>query len=227
MPDDGVAVGLPPEVCQRIATECPHSGTRILACLATAARFLEMAKVGEDGLQWAESAAYNLREALDAVVQGQKPAEGGLGALRPAWDHYQMARQTGTDVDGAWANLYQALAAAFADQPRLGYRDAQLLEYLRAQAGIEPLSGALDPVEEYRQLRRDVSRALHGTCGWAKAAGFFERAVNWFLRMFAPPDAQVTWSPTLRAPRTREPARSTSCERHSRTRITAAFSSRG
>jgi hypothetical protein len=45
----------------------------------------------------AESAAYNLREALDAVVKGRDPAEGGLPAIRDAWTRLQLAASGSDD----------------------------------------------------------------------------------------------------------------------------------
>jgi hypothetical protein len=99
MPDGAVSSGLPAEVEARIRTEVPERGDRIIACLRTAAWLLDQAS-GEDdaaGLRVAESAAYNLREALDAVVKGRDPAEGGLPAIRDAWTRLQLAASGSDD----------------------------------------------------------------------------------------------------------------------------------
>jgi hypothetical protein len=176
--DDLVSIELPLHACQRIAEEFPDRAHRILAGIRTAARFIAEAKVDEDGLRFAESAAYNLREALDTVVKGGDPADGGLRAIRAQWTRYQLALQNDVDAADARAELDRVLAGVLGDRARDTHRALQLLAYLQARAGADPLDGLLDPVAEYNELRSDVNTALHGNCDWATASELLDRAVN-------------------------------------------------
>jgi hypothetical protein len=189
--DDLVSIELPLEVRQRIAEEFPDRAQRIVAGIRTAARFIEEAKVDEDGLRLAESSAYNLREALDTIVKGRDPAEGGLHAIRAEWMRYQLALENDEDAADARAELDRVLARVLGDRARDTHRALQLLAYLRTRAGIDPLDGVLDPVAEYSKLLADVNGALHGTCDWATASALLDRAVSWLIRMFTPPDDQA------------------------------------
>jgi len=69
---------LPHDVEARILEELPDRGEKVLACIRTAVTFLEQARQDKLGLRWSESAAYNLREAPEAVVVRRSPAEGDL-----------------------------------------------------------------------------------------------------------------------------------------------------
>jgi hypothetical protein len=184
--------GLPAEVRERIMNAVPNGGPRVIACMTTAARFVSEAVADAPGVRWAESAAYNLREALDSVVEGQDPAEGGLGAVLDEWARYVIARDSATDEPAAREALFALLAHASQKDAHTSLRGRQLLAYLRRQAGTAPLDGALDPIAEYRDVRGAVSDSLHGDCEPAVAAELLDRVQNWFIRMFTPPDAQAT-----------------------------------
>ena len=148
--------GLPAEVEARIKIEVRQRGQRIIDCLMTATWMLRQTADDEiQGLRLAESAAYNLREALDGVVNDR------------------------------------VLAAAMAERERSSERARQLLGFLRAKSGVEPLRGELDPVSHYSDLLTTVNDATHGTCERAEAIDLLDRTVNWFVRMFTTPDAQV------------------------------------
>ena len=78
-----------------------------------------------------------------------------------------------------------------ADRERGSERARQLLGYLRARTGTEPLQGPLDPVRQYTGLLNAVNRSLHAVCERPMALDLFSRTTNWFVRMFTTPDAQV------------------------------------
>src|SRR6266508_1438822 len=88
-PDDQGMPELPPQVVQRIVEELSSRGEKAVTCLRTAAALIKQAVDDDRGLRLAESAGYNLREALDAVVAGRAPVSGGLPAILQAWERYQ------------------------------------------------------------------------------------------------------------------------------------------
>ena len=209
MPDEDLSFdlpvdssGLPVEVENRIRIEVPgRAGDRTIACLRTACWLLSGAArntvLGEDepdntvaALRLAESAAYNLREALGSVAAGRDPAEGGLRAVRDAWTRFRSAAGTEAEAE-AQARLHDVLDQISRDDERSGERTRQLLTYLRAQTGSEPLRGQLDPVLEYSRLWGAVNGALHTDCPPSVALDLLDRTRNWFVRMFTAPDAQV------------------------------------
>lgn len=183
---------LPAEVLARIAVELPRRVEKIAACLRTSASLIEQGSTSPDGLRLAESAAYNVREALDAVVSDQQPATGGLRAVVDAWRQYQAEfSHWETEPEVARARFEQVMGTVAAEQDRSSWRDLKLLEYLRRKAGVEPLAGDLDPIAEYSGLLAEANSALHTKYSLADAMSLHERTVSWFVRMFTPPDAQV------------------------------------
>src|SRR5690348_2124774 len=84
--------GLPASVAKRIVTELgAPEGRRVLRCLQTADLMLRLAGRESTDLRLAESAAYNLREALDSVVRDRPAGEGGFSAAVNAWENYRLA----------------------------------------------------------------------------------------------------------------------------------------
>jgi hypothetical protein len=175
-----------------VALELPGRGEKIVACLATGTSLIEQGLRSQPGLRLAESAAYNLREALDAVVAGRPAAAGGLPAVITAWDRYQTeVEQPDADVEASRSSLDEVLNRVAQDQDRSSWHARKLLEYLRHQTGVEPLPGELDPIAEYAGLRKEANAAVHGDYTLAEVALLLDRTVPWFVRMFTPPDAQV------------------------------------
>jgi hypothetical protein len=187
--DDEQVPGLPEEVVERLRNELGDRADRIIRCLRTAAVLIEQAKTDERGLQLADSAAYNLREALNAVVEGEDPAEGGLRTILDAWANCkdQLTRQD-DDTGPALAELIGALNNVEIDKDRANQYARKLLTLLRNRAGIDPLTGRSDPSAEYAKLRDAAGKALHEECTFAKVTSLLVRTVAWFVRMFAPPD---------------------------------------
>jgi hypothetical protein len=95
---------------ERIVSELgPQAGGQVLRCLRTAESLLHYSAEDEDDLRYAESAAYNLREALDSVVQDRKAGNSGFAAAMEAWEHYRIASQlAGADEPAARATAMKA-----------------------------------------------------------------------------------------------------------------------
>lgn len=190
--DDKLSPGLPPEVVERIVGELPDRGEKVVGCLRTAAVLIKDAVDDGRGLRLAESAGYNLREALDAVVAGRSPVGDGLPAILEAWDRYRSeASQPGADRATSLQELEDVLARVSENRERSSYHAARLLSYLRAQTGVDPLPGDLDPIGEYARLRQDANAALHSEVALDAVTALYDRTVAWFIRMFTPPDAMV------------------------------------
>ncbi|MEO6700430.1 MAG: hypothetical protein ABIP57_02900 [Jatrophihabitantaceae bacterium] len=153
---------------------------------------IEQGSRSQSGLRLAEGAAYNLREALDAVVVGRQAAAGGLPAVIAAWDRYQTElQQPDADVEASRSSLDEVLNRVAQDQDRSSWHARKLLEYLRHQTGVEPLPGELDPIAEYGGLRKEANGAVHSDYTLAEVGVLLDRTMSWFVRMFTPPDAQV------------------------------------
>jgi hypothetical protein len=80
---------LPHEVLARIITELGRRGDKVINCLHTATFLISQACDHGGVPRLAEGAAYNLREALNAVVEGRPAPEGGIGDVAEAWKRYQ------------------------------------------------------------------------------------------------------------------------------------------
>ncbi|WNV84871.1 hypothetical protein [Umezawaea sp. Da 62-37] len=190
--EESVTSELPPQVIGRIQSELGDRGNKVVSALRTASALLTLALRDESGLRLAESATYNLREALNAVVSGRSPVEGGLPVVLIAWQQYQdEVGQADNDDDASLEALKAVLRRAAENQDRSSYHAARLLGYLRDKARVNPISGALDPVVEYDRIHKSASSALHTSTALAAAAELHERTVAWFVRMFMPPDAVV------------------------------------
>lgn len=190
--DDQPLPELPPAVVERIVGELPARGEKVVGCLRTAAVLIKQAIDDDRGLRLAESAGYNLREALDAVVAGHSPVSGGLPAILEAWERYQSeVDQPGADRAASLKALEDELRRVAENRDRSSYHAARLLDYLRTKSGVDPLPGDLDPVGEYTQLRKDANIALHSELALDAVTALHDRTVAWFIRMFTPPDAVV------------------------------------
>ncbi|MGW5721900.1 hypothetical protein ACWEVP_37400 [Amycolatopsis sp. NPDC003865] len=188
----GVEFSLSAEVIARITTELPAQAKKIAAALQTAAALINLAVNDETGLRFPESAAYNVREALDAVVSGRDPAPGGLPAVADAWIRFDLERsQPGTDEAEALAVFEAVLLRETERRDRNSYHTAKLLGYLSSKSGVEPLTGQLDPIAEYKRLRDTAAGGLHSATALALATGLYRDTIAWFTRMFTPPDAIV------------------------------------
>ncbi len=166
----------------------PDAGERVLRCLRTAESLLRHSSEDQDDLRYAESAAYNLREALNSAVKGKPAGEGGFAAALKAWEHYKVtSRLPGADEPAARAELATALDNLASDRERQAYMTSKLLEWFREQSGVEPISGDSDPTVQYQRLRDSASRILHGNSPHAEVDLLFRETVAWFVRFFTPP----------------------------------------
>jgi hypothetical protein len=173
-----------------VLAELPGRGEKVLAAMHTAEALIAQIVSDGRGLRLAESAAYNVREALDAVVTGIPATDGGQRAVLTAWAQYELeVAQPGNDHDTSLQALTDVLRQMEQDQDRSSYRTRQLLTYLRDKSGVDPLPGDHDPVKEYGALRGEASQSLHSQAALEDAVALYDRAVAWFIWMFTPPDA--------------------------------------
>jgi hypothetical protein len=190
--DDPLPRQLSPDVVARIHDELGHRGSKVLECLHTAAAFITQAHDDSSGLRLAESAAYNLREALDAVVADRPTPQGGVGAVVKAWRRYHLATtEPNADIVAARAELDRVLDQLEKDQERHTHRTLKLLEYIRDQTGIDPLPGEHDASLRYARLLARANSMLHDKGTVAGVAALYDDAVGWFVQLFTPPDARV------------------------------------
>jgi chaperonin GroEL len=113
---------LPPQVVERIVDELSSRGEKAVTCQRTAAELIKQAVDDDRGLRLAESAGYNLREALDAVVTGRPPVSGGLPAILAAWERYQSeVAQPDADMTASLSALEDVLHRVAENRDRSSY----------------------------------------------------------------------------------------------------------
>jgi hypothetical protein len=200
--------GFDAAVAERIGTELgPEAGDRVLRCLRTAESLLHYSSEHKANLRYPESAAYNLREALDSVVRNRSAGEGGFAAAIEAWERYKVTSQLpGADEPAARAELAAVLDNLASDKERQAYMTRKLLEWFREQTGVEPIPGDHDPTIQYQRLRDSAAWILHRDSPHAEVEVLFGETVAWFVRFFTPPGdiagqleqlAQRPYSPDL------------------------------
>ena len=190
VPDDELVPGLSAVVVERLRFELGARAETVLDCLRTAAALVAQAEADVSGLRLAESAAYNLREALNHVVEGKDAAKGGLQAVMDAWRRVKMAAPS-VDAAAARDELDHVLNQVEANESHASYYARRLLTYLQDRAGVSPSDRPGDPAREYRELRDKANVAVHNEITFPEAAILLTRTVAWFVRMFTPPDQVV------------------------------------
>ena len=181
--------GMDTAVAERIVAELGDgSGVRVLRCLRTAEALLDIKDAGEPDLRLPESAAYNLREALDSVVRDQPAGEGGFSAAIAAWERYRVVSQLpGADEETARAELSTTMDALARDKVQQAFMTRKLLAWFYQQTGVAPLPGDDDPTRQYNDLRETASRILHRNASQPEVQALFRATVTWFVRFFTPP----------------------------------------
>ncbi len=175
-------------VANRIIAELgERAGGRALKCFRTSAELIHFSN-SDDEFRFAESAAYNVREALDSVVRDQPGAEGGLRTALDAWDTYKLVcEQPGADEPSARAQLSSVLDGLARDGRRQAFMTRKLLEWFRQQTGVGPIAGDDDPIVQYQRIREAAQTILHSDAPSAAVRALHDDAVAWFTRLFAPP----------------------------------------
>jgi hypothetical protein len=198
VPDDELVPGLSGAIVGRLRSELGERAEKVLGCLRTAVALVAQAEQDASGLRLAESAAYNLREALNHVVEEQDAAEGGLSAVLDAWQRFKTQTDLpGADVAAARSELDQVLSRVETDKSRASYYTRKLLTYLQKRAGLDPPRRGGDPVSEYGQLRDQANTGVHREIALAEVAVLLDRTIGWFARVFTPPDQLVEKIRTL------------------------------
>lgn len=182
---------MPREVAGQVVKDLER-GSKILECLSTAAHLIAQAREDEAGLRLVESAAYNLREALDAVVADRDAGPSGMPAVKEALERYRVA-SAGPEADdiAALRRLASDLVRLEVAGDLVGHRTRQFLGWLEARTGIRPLQGDDDPSQQFSALRNAVNDTLHDSGTLLLVAGYYDDAVAWFIRVFTPPDERV------------------------------------
>lgn len=175
-------------VAARIVSELgDRSGGRVLNCLSAAAELIRLAGANKE-FRFAESAAYNLREALDSVVRDRRAVEGGLRAALDAWDTYKLVCDPpGADELSARADLASILDGLAQDGKRQAFMARKLVEWFRQQTGVSPLAGEDDPTVQYQRLRDSAQTMLHADAPAVAVRALYNEVIAWFSRLFAPP----------------------------------------
>jgi hypothetical protein len=194
VPDDDLSYELPEKVAGRLESELGGRAGRILRCLRTAGVLLKEAETDDRDLRLAESVAYNVREALNSVVEGRQEdaADGGLRAVIDGWRRFQVeVSQPSADITAARDVLDGVLARVSDNESNTSYHNRRLLDYLSERAGVPPSERRSGPVAEYADLRAQANSAVHTEIALTRATSLFTRTVAWFVRMFTPPDEVV------------------------------------
>jgi len=194
MPDDDNLEpdGLPEVVLGQIIKDLGPRGEVVADALRTAAHLIVEARQDPTGLRLVESAAYNLRVALEAVPKGQDAADGGFPSVETAYERYRAAA-SGPEADEPRAaeDLIRELGRLVADGERQRLWTRRFLNWVKERTGIEPLPGDADPAARFNDLRDRASTALHTDSTLAKVTSLYEETISWFVQLFTPPDERV------------------------------------
>lgn len=186
--EDLLIPGLPTSVRAQIQAELP-AGTRALRALATANTLLELADELPSPLRVVESAAYNLREALDAV--SPSPGPSGLADILESFRRFQAASRLASEQEAAHHELLAVLEEVAADERRHSARSQDLVRRLADRSGVEPARRTGDVVSSYARLRDDVNAWLHGDADRAQVDRAYGATISWFISVFTPPGDRV------------------------------------
>jgi hypothetical protein len=186
--EDLLIPGLPASVRAQIRAELP-GGTRVLRALATANKLLELADELPPPLRVVESAAYNLREALDAV--SPSPGPSGLTDILESFRRFQAAGRLPSEQEVAHHELLAVLAEVASDERRHGARSQDLVRRLADRSGVEPARRTGDVISSYARLRDEVNAWLHGNADRAQVDRAYGATISWFISVFTPPDDRV------------------------------------
>jgi len=190
--DPSILTELTPEVLDQIVTDLGGRSGKVIGSLRTASRLIIEGRTNQSGLRLAESAAYNLREALDAVATGHDPVAGGFPSVKDSYHRYQVSAD---GPEGDEADALRAFAAEIGrlvtDGERQKHRTRVLLGWLTVRTGIQPLPGDDDPSVQFDRLRDRASSTLHSSGTVASVAVLYADVVAWFLRVFTPPDVRL------------------------------------
>lgn len=190
MSDDSELRGIPENVRDRILADVPgENGDRVIACLGAARTLLDLASEDEDrALRPAESAAFNLREALDSVVRAVTAPASGLRTALDAWTKYtQMGGRPGWADSQGWEAFSSVMKRLAADSDRQERSSRELITWFSEQTGLPPLRAGHDLVQQYRSLRKDVNRIVHGEGTVGEVERLYDESVAWFSRLFELP----------------------------------------
>ncbi|MEV6340551.1 hypothetical protein AB0M12_38250 [Nocardia vinacea] len=172
----------------------------VIRCLRTAKALLTQREADSHGLRLAASAAYNLREALNRIVERHDPAEGGLSLVLTAWATYEAQNAVpDSDREAARKMFDSVMRTVAAGKSRASGYARKLITHLQERAGVDPLESAADPIREFQTLLEQANTGLHGNLSDHQAVQLFERILDWFGRVFAPPDEVADQSLNLAA----------------------------
>ena len=190
MSGDSELRGIPNDVRERILADVPGGyGERVITCLVAARALLGHA--GEDGyrvLRPAESAAFNVREALDSVVGAVTAPVGGLQTALNAWTRYmQVGGRPGWNGSRGWEEFSSVMERLAADSDRQERSSRELITWFSDQTGLPPLRTGDDLVQQYRSLRKDLNRIVHGDGTVQEVERLYDETAAWFARLFELP----------------------------------------
>src|SRR4051812_30909604 len=125
MSDNPQLPELPSSVRARLSEELGERAERVLSCVQTAEVFIRLGRADSDppSARFGASAAYNLREGLEAIVDGHPAPSGGLGDVVEAWKRYELAvSDPAVDHDAALRDLHGVLAGLERDDDRQAFK---------------------------------------------------------------------------------------------------------
>lgn len=140
-------------------------------------------------LRWAESAAYNIREALEAVLRdATQPKEGGFPAVVTAFKKYEFACEDPANGEAeARSDFITAIRELVDNSDHHSFTTRRLLNWFEQQTGVTPIAGEADPSRQFSNLRDRANDVLHGDGSHDDVEALFIETVWWFTRLFTPP----------------------------------------
>jgi hypothetical protein len=183
---------VPDHIVERLEELLGSAGDRSVSFVETAAEFIRQADADTTGrLRLCESAAYALRQALDAITGDDDPAAGGLGEILEAWGRYTRERdQPETNTQVAREEFEAVMARAYESRDRNSDRARRLIMFLQRRTGLRPATWGADAVAEYETVRSAAAWNLHKGAALAEVVELYEEVVGLLERLFTPPEAR-------------------------------------
>lgn len=181
-----------PELLEHLKVEFGDYGRRAVEFLLTARSLLE---AGQDGRpRLAESVAYCLREAMQAIPDSQ-PVDNGETWKRTsrkvvsAKRSYERARGVpGQDEEGALESLLSSIDDLERVHGQEGIHQRRLIAVVVSRTGAAPVAKGTEPIRAYQDLLERLNGGVHGSISIEEARDLWSECLGILRQLFLPPD---------------------------------------
>ena len=178
---------------EQLLRELGRRGQKALDCLETARGLVDYARGPLPLPRLKESAAYNMREAFDAIVDGIDPGDGRVTRILDAWDRLEFEEAArGAEVAALRQDLFSELRGLSEERKRTESQATRRLRvHLQRRTGLEDDDHDPGLVEAYTQTRASAAKTLHTSISLDDLLSLYDATLGWFERMYTPATARA------------------------------------